>query len=363
MTSFEDLRTVNGLLYDTFQEAALKSGLIENEEEWIDCLEEAKMVKTGRQMRELFVSIIIHGNVTNYRQLWDQYKEDLVEDFIYTCDKSDPNHTQMCEQNALKEIDFLLSYHSKSLSDFNKMPQILSESIQSIPRLFKDELNYEIDPIELQSDINSLNYEQKQAYGAIISAYRNKTGGAFFVDGPGGTGKSFLFNTILANIRLDKKIALAVASSGVAALLLSGGRTAHSRFKIPLKINEDSMCNISVQSNLAQLIRETSLILWDESIMMSKYVFEALDRTVKDIFKTKIYFLMNLGSGTLPLCNYISENAIRIPPYIKFILDDINELIKCIYDDIANNFNKSEYLISRIVLTTENDTERVLFGL
>lgn len=86
MTSFEDLRTVNGLLYDTFQEAALKSGLIENEEEWIDCLEEAKMVKTGRQMRELFVSIIIHGNVTNYRQLWDQYKEDLVEDFIYTCD-------------------------------------------------------------------------------------------------------------------------------------------------------------------------------------------------------------------------------------------------------------------------------------
>jgi hypothetical protein len=37
-----------------------------------------------------------------------------------------------------------------------------------------------------------------------------------------------LFNTILAKVRSQGNIALAVASSGIAALLLDDGRTAHS---------------------------------------------------------------------------------------------------------------------------------------
>ncbi|POG63370.1 DNA helicase Pif1 like protein, partial [Rhizophagus irregularis DAOM 181602=DAOM 197198] len=52
--------------------------------------------------------------------------------------------------------------------------------------------------------------------------------GHFFIDGFAGTGKTFLYNTLLATIRLHGDIAIAVASSGIAALLLSGGRTAHS---------------------------------------------------------------------------------------------------------------------------------------
>ncbi len=50
----------------------------------------------------------------------------------------------------------------------------------------------------------------------------------FFVDGPGGTGKTFLYNLILGRVRCERRIALVVASSGIAALLLDGGRTAHS---------------------------------------------------------------------------------------------------------------------------------------
>ena len=69
-------------------------------------------------------------------------------------------------------------------------------------------------------------------------------------------------------VRGMQKIALAVASSGIAAELLEGGRTAHSWFKIPIPVNESSICSISLQSNDAKLIRETSLIIWDE-VMMS----------------------------------------------------------------------------------------------
>ena len=77
---------------------------------------------------------------------------------------------------------------------------------------------------------------------------------AFFIDGPGGTGKTFPYNTILAKVRSQGQIALAMASSGIAALLLQGGRTVHSRLKVPIPVNELSVCNISKQSALAKLI-------------------------------------------------------------------------------------------------------------
>ena len=64
----------------------------------------------------------------------------------------------------------------------------------------------------------------------------------FFVDGPGGTGKTFLYSVLLAAVRSRGDVALAAASSGIAALLMEGGRTAHSRFKIPVPAHEGSTC-------------------------------------------------------------------------------------------------------------------------
>jgi len=74
-----------------------------------------------------------------------------------------------------------------------------------------------------------------------------------------------------------------VASLGIASLLLPGGRTAHSRFGIPLDINESSTCSIPKNGQLADLIRQTSLLIWDEVPMQNKYCFEAVHRTLADI--------------------------------------------------------------------------------
>ena len=62
-------------------------------------------------------------------------------------------------------------------------------------------------------------------------------GGMLFLDAPGGTGKTFLINLILAKLRSEGKIALATASSGIATTLLTGGLTLHSTFKIPLDLH------------------------------------------------------------------------------------------------------------------------------
>ena len=90
---------------------------------------------------------------------------------------------------------------------------------------------------------------------------------------------------VLAKIRADGGIALSTASSGIAATLLEGGTTAHSRFKIPIDIHADSTCNIPAQSHLAELLRETQLVFWDEAPMQHRYTFEAVNRTMKDIRK------------------------------------------------------------------------------
>lgn len=106
----------------------------------------------------------------------------------------------------------------------------------------------------------------------------------FFLAAPGGTGKTFLINLILAKIRSEKRIAIAVASSGIAATLLDGGRTAHATFKLPLDLNRGQVsCNISRSSNTGKMLKECSIVIWDESTMSHKNAFEAVSDVLKDL--------------------------------------------------------------------------------
>ena len=79
---------------------------------------------------------------------------------------------------------------------------------------------------------------------------------------PGGTSKIFLLNLLLAQLRKDRSIAIAIASSGTAATLLSGGRTAHSVFKLPLNVvgEQTTTCNIS-KSDQSILLQQCKLIV------------------------------------------------------------------------------------------------------
>ncbi|KAH0680026.1 hypothetical protein KY285_021034 [Solanum tuberosum] len=108
------------------------------------------------------------------------------------------------------------------------------------------------------------------AYNVITDRIFSNKSVAFFVDGPGGTGKTFLYRALLAIVRSMGNIALATATSGVAASILPGGRTAHSRFKIPIDLDDNTSCNISKESSLAGLIRDAKLIVWDEVSMAKK---------------------------------------------------------------------------------------------
>jgi ATP-dependent DNA helicase PIF1 len=105
----------------------------------------------------------------------------------------------------------------------------------------------------------------------------------FFVDGYGGTGKTYLWKTLSYRLRSEGKIVINVASGGIASLLLPGGRTAHSQFGLPLVLHKESCCKISKKSKKAQLLIMASLIIWDEAPMINKFAFEAFERTLQDI--------------------------------------------------------------------------------
>lgn len=139
-----------------------------------------------------------------------------------------------------------------------------------------------------------MNKGQTTAFQALDNAlsladtYQHQT--LFFLNGLGGTGKTFLLNILLAHVWKQGKVALAMASIGIAATLLEGRRTAYSRFKVPLKVYSDSTCDITKRSQLAELFYYTKLIIQDEAVMIRNEVFEAVDRTFRDILDCTVLF-------------------------------------------------------------------------
>ncbi|MCO5586008.1 hypothetical protein L7F22_039945 [Adiantum nelumboides] len=159
----------------------------------------------------------------------------------------------------------------------------------------------------------------------FLNAIAIGRGSIFFLDGPAGTGKTYLYNCLLSRVRGEGAIALATASSGIFALLLKNGRTAHSWFKIPLDVDNCSTCNIPVQGHLAELIRVCKLIVWDEAPMTNRNAFEAFDRTLQDIMCSRKFF----GGKVLLLGGDFRQILQVVPKGSR--LDIVNATLCCSY--------------------------------
>lgn len=136
-----------------------------------------------------------------------------------------------------------------------------------------------------------LDTDQKPVDATIMAAIHSPLPpphNAFFIDSPGGCGKTFTFNLLLATVRAEGQVALIVATSSIAALLLDGGTTAHSSVKIPITIEGHSVCPLGMQTDAAQPIRAAQLIVWDEAPMAHKHCFSAVDRLLKDPTKNHL---------------------------------------------------------------------------
>ncbi|GJW53523.1 ATP-dependent DNA helicase PIF1-like protein [Tanacetum coccineum] len=237
VTGFEHLMTINHRLYATFKDVCFAYGLLNDDIEWTKALSEASLWALGPQLRVIFITIF-----------------------------------------------------GRSLTDFKDLPQPIPNLLTNMDnRLIREALDFDIKKSKAEHEhLHSLlNPEQRLIYEDVVQSVHHKKGNFYFIYGPGGTGKTFLYQTIISRLRSERRIVLAVASSGIASLLLPAGRTAHSRFVIPLDLIENNTCGIKQNTQLAELMQEVQLIIWDEAPMTQRYAFEALDITLRDILGFK----------------------------------------------------------------------------
>ncbi|CAN1274859.1 ATP-dependent DNA helicase PIF1 [Linum perenne] len=283
-TSFDDIKTVNGIVYKSFKDACGAYGFLSDDGEWNQCLQEVANTASARQMRTLFATMLMYCEVSSIESLWEKNWELLSDDILYMQRKKlNLPELQLSNQDiqhlCLIELEKILRKFGRSLTDFSGFPDLETSELSDMSNsLLAEEMNYDRETLasQLQTEMPKLNAEQRYAFDQITDSVYNNKSQLFFIEGFGGTGKTFLWKVISMNLRAEKKVVLCVATSGIAALLMTGGRTAHSRFHIPIDCD-------STSSPLADLIRDTSLIIWDEAPMAHKHCIEALDRTLRDV--------------------------------------------------------------------------------
>ena len=145
--------------------------------------------------------------------------------------------------------------------------------------------NAEEEMQEARKLMSTFTTEQQDLFDAVMKAVENpdEPERCFFLDGFGGSGKTYTYSAILSYMRGKGYNDIAVAWTGIAARLLKGGRTVHGQFKLPLQLNEDSICNISAQHKTSKYMRTCKIVVWDEISMASRFALEAIERYFQDI--------------------------------------------------------------------------------
>ncbi|XP_058768177.1 uncharacterized protein LOC131641899 [Vicia villosa] len=292
--TYEEIRKVGDTQFDTFRDACFAMGFLEDDREYIGAIREASEWGSGHFLRKLFVVMLLSSAVNRPAHVWNETWDLLSEGLLHQQRQLAHNKDLVLTEDQLKnltltEIEKLLQANRRSLSDFKPIPYPDGYVLQQLGnRLVYDERSYDVPTMRTQftSLFNALTDEQRSIFDKIMASVNAQKGGVFFLHGYGGTGKTYMWRTLASALRSKHDICLTVATSGIASLLLPGGRTAHSKFKIPVPTMDNSTCNIEYNDDVADLLRQTKLIIWDEAPMAHKHAFEALDRTLKDVMST-----------------------------------------------------------------------------
>ncbi|KAL0830677.1 hypothetical protein ABMA28_002814 [Loxostege sticticalis] len=304
-TSFAFLRTVDGVEHPTFHAACKARHLLDDDNNWDETLAEAVVSDSPSRLRHLFAVMLVFCGLSNPLELWEKYQRHFSEDFLHAVRNNEPLNSSVHDYderavnnclNALQHVVITIGGNSLSQYGLPTPPQS-----PRINREYAEETNYSETAMAFINDnLHKLTYEQKVIYEKIIRSVEMQLGEIFFLDAPGGTGKTFLTSNLLAEVRRHGKIALAVASSGIAATLLPGGKTAHTTFKIPIDVDssDQPVCSVSRNSDKAKVIQDCSLIVWDECTMAHKKAIESVNRMLQDIRRNNSH----MGGVTILFC-------------------------------------------------------------
>ena len=299
-TSFKDLYEFDNTVYSSFKDACKARGLLIDDTNLHTTMAEASTVSSPSQLRNLFAIILMHCQPTDPDKLFNDFLNDMCADFLfkanipqYNISNGEPTIVPTkIKEDCLILINKILIQQNSSITQYLNLPE--NSRVLRLINSTKEEafeLDYDVTQCQLEYETNykCFNNEQKIVFDKIKASIENADKHSqsifFFLQAPGGTGKTFLANTLLSYVRSKKQIALATASSGIASLLLKGGRTFHSRFKVPTKLKSNSRLGIHKRQNasLVKLIKDCQLIIIDEAPMLKKQHIDMLDTELREL--------------------------------------------------------------------------------
>lgn len=116
--NFEDISTVDGIVYPTYKEACFHRGLLESDKEWHIELNDAFLCANASQLRDRFIILLVFFEVSNPLELWARHWINLTDDIEYTLRKMTnfPNLKISIadkEMLALEAVNELLKQYGK----------------------------------------------------------------------------------------------------------------------------------------------------------------------------------------------------------------------------------------------------------
>lgn len=159
-------------------------------------------------------------------------------------------------------------------------------------------LDFELEADEGNTMFQLLNEEQSEIAKRVLNAVKGESEEKlFFLEAPGGCGKTFLFSCLLCILRGQNQIALAGAWTGIASLLMKGGTTLHRLFGLPVPVLPSSESAIELNSEKADILRKASLILIDEASIIPAASMECIDKLLRNIMKNESKHLEHAPFG------------------------------------------------------------------
>ena len=182
-TCYQDLKTVNGKVCESFQEAAIERGLLSDDKNHHAALVEAYTFTTDiSELRSLFAMILVLGNTSNPGKLWEEHKINMAYDIIRSqrikLGIPDLKFNQEIQDITLYHLNEILNSYNKTISCYNGIPAITPGFT----------INHVIDKFQNQPLIRSHLAYDKEALGKFSDECIQKFNRGSFC---------FIFNLIL----------------------------------------------------------------------------------------------------------------------------------------------------------------------
>ena len=297
--SWRCLLNVDGWLHGTFHEACLARGLLSSDANHFNAFQEmVHNTVSASSVRQQFVDFLLNVQVAEPVRLFEAFVDHMI----------DGEYSALSVQMALSSIDRELRTRASSIVAFGFDP---------VP---VDAENYNDDVANDCSEEFATLYdqctdEQRNAVDSILVA----TSGVFVVQGGAGTGKTLFVNCLAAGLNCRSRKVLCVASSALAASLISNGRTAHSALNIPVPVMEDSYCRWDPA--VRRQLRQVDCIVWDEMSMVHNAVADCVDCSFQDLHSNSLPF----GGKVMIFVGDFKQ----LPPVVKKGKGEFATLRKC----------------------------------